>query len=316
MRIAVFGGSGVIGQALLPVLLERGDMIRAMRHRAPLPVEGVEAVEGDITDPDAVAETIDGAEIVLQMTKGGTGAQQAVETSAAGTINILDAIRRQGGVRQYLLTSSDAATGIWAHPHPEPISHETPPTGYGDYYSLGKVLEEVIVADYARNHGLPFTIARLSYVHQADSVLRLFIAGGDPARPTRGPFDEQYSDRQKQRLADGQQFVVLPCDGQGKPLGRTLVQRADVVEALAAMIGSPKAIDQRFHVSGPAFTYDRPCQYLAERLNLPIEEVRLSDAHSFDIDYSHTTELLGWRPACDVIAMLDAALTWRRKAAL
>jgi len=156
-----------------------------------------------------------------------------------------------------------------------------------------------------------FTIARPSYVHQEDSALRLFLAGGDPARPGKGPFDNSYTPRQKDRLAAGERFVVLPCDAADRPLSRTLVQREDVVDALAAMVGAESAVGRRFHISGPAFSHDQPCRYLAEKLDLPVERVTLADAHSFEIDYSLTTELLGWSPKFDVIAMLDAALAWR-----
>ena len=311
MKIAIFGGSGKVGEALLPALMDRGHRIRAMRHRTPLPVEGVEVVEGSIADPAAVAETIGDAEVVLHMTKDGDSIEQVVEISVRGTVNILDAIRRAPRVGQYLLTSSDAATGIWSHPHPQPVNHQSPPASYPGYYSLGKVLEEVVAAEYHRNGPLPYTIARLSYVHQEDSVLRVFVANCDAKRIGAGPFSREYSAQQKQRLEGGDQFIVLPCEATGKPLARTLVQREDVISALAAMVGADQALRQTFHVSGPGFSYEQPCKYLAEKLGLSIERVRLSDAYSFEIDVNHTTELLQWSCRYDVIAMLDAALAWR-----
>jgi nucleoside-diphosphate-sugar epimerase len=309
MNIAIFGGSGRVGQALIPALIERGHSVRAMQHRTRLPA-GAQAVEGSITDPAAVTRVIENADVVLQMTMGGEGIRQAVETSVQGTIIILDAVRSQPTIRQYLLTSSDAATGIWAHPQPEPISHKTPPSSYPGYYSLGKVLEEMIVREYHRNYGVAHTIARLSWVQQEDSILRQFVAGYDPKRPNRGPFDSDYGPALKRRLQAGQRFVVLPCDADGTPLRRTLVQREDVTAALLAMVGDPRALNETFHVSGRVFAYDEPCRYLAGKFNLPIEEVRLA-AHSFEIDCSHTTQRLGWEPKFDVIGMIDAALAWR-----
>ena len=313
MKVAVFGASGRVGEALVPVLLEAGHDVRAMQHKTPVDLPGVEVVPGSLSDPAAVAQTIGDAEIVLHMTKGtgGEGIDQAVEISVRGTLNILDAVHRCPAVTQYLLTSSDAAAGIWFHPHDGPISHATEPMSYPGYYSLGKVLEEVIVAEYHRNTPLPYTVARLSYVHQEDSVLKLFIAGLDLAKPGRGPFDDRYTDRQKKRLDKGERFVVLPCDEAGAPLGRTLVQRQDVVDALLAMLGHSAAIGRRFHVSGPGFTYDRPCEHLSEKLGLPVERVTVPDAHSFDIDVSTEKALLGWQPKFDVVAMLDAALAYR-----
>ncbi|MFW6108055.1 MAG: NAD-dependent epimerase/dehydratase family protein [bacterium] len=311
MKIAVFGGSGSIGRALLPELVARGHSIRAMQHRTPVQLDDAEVVEGSIGDPDAVAATIGDADVVLQLTKGGQGIEQAVETSVRGTINVLDAIRAKGGVDQYLLTSSDAATGICSHPYTAPIDHETPPISYGDYYSLGKMLEERIVLDYDRNDGLRYTIARLSWTQREDMVLRHFIAGDNRANPTAGVFRSGYTDDQRQRLEAGEQFVAIPCDDDGRVLRRTLVQLEDTVAALLAMVGAEPAAGERFHVSGPAFDYDRPARYLADRLDLPAEPVYLDGWYPYEIDVSHTTDLLGWEPRYDVFAMIDAALAWR-----
>lgn len=313
MNIAVFGGSGKVGRALLPVLLTQGHHLKALQHRTPIGA-ATEIIEGSMTDPAAVAKVVQGANVVLQMTMRGNSIEQAVDTSVHGTINILDAIGCADSVRQYILTSSDAACGIWSHPYSQPINHTTPPASYPGYYSLGKVLEETIVREYHRNHSLPYTIARLSWVQQEDSILKQFIAGYDPRRPAAGPFSSTYSSHQKQILEKGGRFIVLPCSREGQPYCRTMVQRDDVIDALQRMIGEPKVIGQTFHLSGPAFTFDQPCRYLAEKLSLPIETVPL-DAHSFEIDYSHTTDLLGWTPRYDVIAMLDAALTWRSSVA-
>mgnify|MGYP006292327577 CR=1 FL=1 len=310
MKIAVFGGSGVVGRVLLERLVAAGHEVRAMVHQTPVEADGVETLQGDLTDPAAVARTVEGAEVALQMTKGGGGIIQAVETSVRGTLNVLDALRKLDSLRQYLLTSSDAATGICAHPQPRPIDHQTSPKSYPGYYSLGKVLEEVIVGEYVRNYGLPATIARLSWVQQEDSALRLFVAN---ERPGRGPFQEHYTAEQLARLEAGERFVVLPVDDRGESLGRTLVHREDVISALTAMIGSDRAIGETFPVSGPAFRYQDACAYLGEEMDLPVERVTVRGEYGFEIDYSHTTELLGWAPRYDVIALLDAALTWREQ---
>ena len=64
-------------------------------------------------------------------------------------------------------------------------------------------------------------------------------------------------------------------------------------------------------MSGLSFSFDEPCEYLARKLGLPIEKVIDPDAHSFDIDYSHTTRQVGWKPQYDVEKMIDAALAWQ-----
>jgi nucleoside-diphosphate-sugar epimerase len=292
MKVAVIGGAGVVGQALLPRLAEDGHQIRALRHRTPLPPGVASQVQGSLTDPEAVRDVVQGAEVVLHMTKGGEGVAQVVEISTWGTLNVLDVIRETPSVRQYLLTSSDAATAIWFHPHGNPIDHTTPPQSYPGYYSLGKVLEEVIVHEYDRNGGVPYTIARLSMVVQEDSVLGMFI---------RGEGDERH--------------IACACDTSGTPLRRTIVQRADVVSGLLAMLGNERALGETFHLSGPAFSFEEAARYLAEKTGLPVRPVEAPDAHSFDIDTSHTTERLGWTPQYDVAAAIQAALECREASA-
>jgi len=303
MRIAVFGGSGVCGRDLLPRLLAAGHEVRAMQHSSPVP-DGCEVVAGGIDDPAAVAATIGDAEIVLQMTKGGAGVEQTVTTSCRGTINVLDVVQKSPGVTQYLLTSSDAAVGIYSHPKPEPVSHRTEPMSYGGYYSLGKVIEEVIVREYDRNGGVPFTIARLSYVMREDFVLGLLIANHTPGE---APHSDCFGEAQAARLAAGEKFIVLPLSASGGPMRRTVVELADVTAGLEAMIGNDAALHQVFHLSGPSFSFDEPCEYLAGKLGLPIEKVTV-EGHPFAVDYSHTTDLLGWQPTHNVIASIDAAL--------
>ena len=117
MRIAVFGGSGKIGTALLPVLVENGHGVRAMQHRSSVSGAGIEAFPGDIADSNAVRGVIAGCDVVLQMTKLTAGADQVAHTSVLGTLNVVDAVRTSPSVQHYVLTSSDAATGIWFHPH-------------------------------------------------------------------------------------------------------------------------------------------------------------------------------------------------------
>ncbi len=313
MNIAVFGASGNVGAALIPELIRQGHRIRAMKHQSSLEAQGAEIISGSITDSQAVCEVIRGVDIVLQMTKSGNTPDQAVHISTRGTLTLLDEILRSCSVRQYILTSSDAATGICAHPHPQPISHKTEPMSYNGYYSLGKVLEETIVREYHRNYKIPYTIARLSWVCQEDKILRHLIAGYNPDQPLEGSWSSLYTPEHRERLCAGERFIVLPCAPDGTPLGRTLVQRQDVVSALIRMIGNPRAVNQRFHVSGPGFRYDEPAQYLSQKTGLTVEKLIDPDTRSFDIDYSHTTDCTGWIPQFTIQDMIDAALVWKEQ---
>jgi UDP-glucose 4-epimerase len=76
MRVAVTGGTGYVGAQSVAALRRAGHQVRLLVHPAdanrPLSsygvdATGVEVVEGDVADPTAVAELLDGAEGLLHM---------------------------------------------------------------------------------------------------------------------------------------------------------------------------------------------------------------------------------------------------------
>lgn len=67
MTIALTGGTGFVGQAVLDEACRRGVRIKALARREQAPCEGVEWVRGDLADKDALARLVDGAEAVLHV---------------------------------------------------------------------------------------------------------------------------------------------------------------------------------------------------------------------------------------------------------
>jgi len=64
--VLVTGGTGKVGNAIARALVARGDEVRALVRdpAAPLP-DGVQAVRGDVTEPDSLAAAVDGCELVF-----------------------------------------------------------------------------------------------------------------------------------------------------------------------------------------------------------------------------------------------------------
>ena len=65
MRTLITGGCGFIGANLLPMLVERGDEVRVLDDfsaagRDRVAAAGVEVLEGDVRDPDAMARAAAG----------------------------------------------------------------------------------------------------------------------------------------------------------------------------------------------------------------------------------------------------------------
>ena len=97
MRLAIFGGTGTVGSALLTQALDAGHDIRAL-VRAPSKLGGEHArltvVQGDAREAAAVQRTVAGCDSVLS-TLGATS-KDAPDTRRAGTAHILAAMQEHG----------------------------------------------------------------------------------------------------------------------------------------------------------------------------------------------------------------------------
>lgn len=102
MKIAVFGGAGLAGGALVELAVQRGHTVRALVRGTTDPGSALarsEVVRGDALDPDAVARTIAGTDVVVST----LGGYRGPESISAGTANIVRAMRRSGPSRLVVL---------------------------------------------------------------------------------------------------------------------------------------------------------------------------------------------------------------------
>jgi uncharacterized protein len=97
MRLAVFGGTGRVGRRLLEYAARDGHQVRALvRDPARLPAGlGGTAIRGDVTDPEAVAAALDGAEVALSAL-GGAGLTNPGTILSEGMRNIVAGMERKG----------------------------------------------------------------------------------------------------------------------------------------------------------------------------------------------------------------------------
>lgn len=95
MKIALFGGAGRAGGALVELAAMRGHSVRALVRGsadANSALARCEVVNGDAFDLDAVARTVAGTDVVIS-TLGGYRGPASI---SAGTANILTAMRGNG----------------------------------------------------------------------------------------------------------------------------------------------------------------------------------------------------------------------------
>jgi uncharacterized protein YbjT (DUF2867 family) len=113
--ILVAGGTGTLGQSLIPLLAERGESVRVLtragRGGAGLAAPGIEVMRGDVRDRATVARAMVGVRSVVSAINGfgGPGALGVRAIDRDGNANLIDAAEA-AGVEHFVLVSIQQAT--------------------------------------------------------------------------------------------------------------------------------------------------------------------------------------------------------------
>ena len=118
MRILVTGGTGVIGEGLIPLLLKRGDTVRLLSRGAAETREawpaGIESFPADISDPETLIGCAEGCDAVVHIS--GIVEEHPPEVTfesvnVMGTGNLLAACKASGTPRFVFISSLGAERG-------------------------------------------------------------------------------------------------------------------------------------------------------------------------------------------------------------
>jgi nucleoside-diphosphate-sugar epimerase len=175
--VAITGGTGFIGHHVLPLLLARGCRIRALARPGSAHVlpTGVEAVAGDVTDPNSVASLISGCDTVLHLAgqahtdlRTPEDRRRAIDVNVGGARNVLS-VSRTSGVRRVVIASS-------AHVYAGQCGRgvrEDAPSAAENLYAQTKIDVEKLAAEFAQR-GLDVVIGRPCLTYGPNARFNLF----------------------------------------------------------------------------------------------------------------------------------------------
>ena len=246
-KVLVTGGRGFLGGHIASQLAARGDRVRILA-RPPAQAKKLadssadEIVWGDIRDPKAVEQAVDGVDHVIHTVsnfrKGGSDKNEAYSVNVEGTENILQAAKKYDV--QHLIHCS--TIGVHGTVLEIPANEETPfnPT---DLYQETKLIAEKKVWKFYRETSLPITVIRpISLFGPGDMrMLKLF------------------------RLIKKQRFVIV---GDGEVLFHP-AYIDDVVRGFLLCLGNEKAVGEAFILGGEGYlTLNKLCQLIAKELTV------------------------------------------------
>jgi nucleoside-diphosphate-sugar epimerase len=307
-KYLVTGSAGFIGRSIAAALLKRGDYVRGIDNlitgkRSNLAgLEGMEFIQGDLTDPQQCADACNGMEIVFHeaaLASVPRSVADPVSTNlhcVTATLNLLVAARA-AGVRRVIYAGSSSAYGDTPtlpkreDMLPNPISP----------YAVAKLAGEQYMRAFARVYGLETV------------VLRYFNVFGPFQDPT-----SHYSGVLAifcRRMLAGEQPTIY---GDGEQ-SRDFTSIDNVVHAnlLAADAAAVKVSGRMMNVAtGTRITLNETFRILRDLASYKGEPA-YGDPRSGDIrdslaDIGLAGELLGYSPIVDFSEGLRRTVEWYR----
>ncbi len=309
--VMVTGASGKLGGPLCEALVAEGYHVIAADRRLPVGVEGVEEVQLDIADSQAMESVVARSDAVIHLASCKEDREAVIKVSAQGTFNLLDAAMRTKRPQRVILASGDAVNGIYFNRQPVPIREDMPMVAYPGYYPLSKALEETMFQEFFWQAGVPTVCLRMSWIQAEDDILtHLTVAGDQFGVPV---WSELMNDRQRADFSGGRDATVALRHPDGTPMFRHIVAVEDCVQSYLLALRTEGIEGQTFMIAmNDPFNYVEAAQYAAKKLG--IETLDLVDpvGQDFCIDVAKSRYVLGYRPKYDIFTLIDKAVEFRR----
>ncbi len=273
--------------------------------------EGVTSITGDVRDPASIAQAVADCEpeIVIHMAAQSLVRRSLVdprgtyETNVMGTVNVLEAVRRETP-RVFINVTSDKCYDNreweWGYREDEPM-------GGADPYASSKGCAELITHAYRRSFFSGPDSTRVASA-RAGNV----IGGGDWAT------DRLVADIMRAALANEPVYVRNPLSI--RPWQHVLCPLSGYLILAQALWNSPE------HASGwnfgPAGDDARPVSWIVQRITerwpghpgwVHDGGPHAPEARSLNLDSSRARMRLGWRPAWGLGQALEAVVYWYQR---
>ncbi len=285
--------------------------------------EGMESLTGDVRDLEALTRAVSDsrAEVVFHMAAQSLVRRSYADpagtyaTNVAGTVNLLEAVRRAGGVRAVVVVTSDKCyenrEWVWGY-------RETDRLGGHDPYSNSKACAELVTDAYRRSFFADgATASSSSSIATAVASARAgnVIGGGDWAE------DRLLPDIFR-AVAAGREVVIRNPDAV-RPWQHVLEPLAGYLLLAERLCGDDGARFAEAWNFGPREEDARPVAWVVERLtelwgeSAPVRTRDASAANPHEarylkLDCSKARALLGWRPRWTIDEALAATVEWYR----
>jgi UDP-glucose 4-epimerase len=305
-RYLVTGGAGFIGSHLVESLITRGETVRVIddlstgkaENLAHLPTGRVELIQGDVADPERVAQAVRGIEVVFHhaaLASVPRSIELPLETHTAcvtGTVTLLDACRR-AGVRRLIYAASSSCYG---NQEEMPKTESQLPQVLSPY-AAAKLAGELYCEAFAACY--PLETVRLRYFN-------VFGPRQDPKSPYSAVIPLFVA-----ALLEGRRPTIYGDGSQS----RDFTYVANVVEANLKAASASGVSGKVYNVAcGTSLSVldllKEICRLLGKPFDPEFGPARAGDVRHSWADISAATRELGYAPSVDLHSGLKKTVDW------
>jgi nucleoside-diphosphate-sugar epimerase len=329
VKVLVTGAAGRIGAHLTRAALREGHTVRGLivpgdPRAEAIRLPGVELMEGDLRDRDALRQAATGVDAIFHLagalTSRGNTDHEFIDLNLNATFDLLVAARDVAPrLQRFAYASSDAVYAAGG-PAPKLPIDETCPVRPASVYGASKAGAEQLCLSFWRAEGFPATILRFGATCDAEELIdprsvfarwlylreaRAFLA----AQPERSSAQDETL-TVLDALDDGSDALIALADLEGNPEIRQWGDARDVAEGCLLTLGNERADGETFDLGGaPPFTTLELANYIGERTGRPVALAPVPTARPpWYLSSQKAVDVLGYSPAHSVFAMVDEAL--------
>lgn len=159
MTVLVTGGSGLVGARLLPRLVELGVECRALVRGGKVAPAGVEAVEGDLLDPESLTQAVKGVSAIVHLAAVFRTEDTDLiwKSNLEGTHSLIAAVKAHAPGARFIMASTGLVYNM-NRPRPGREEDAAEPT-------LAYPASKLAAESELRESGLNWSILRLPFVY-------------------------------------------------------------------------------------------------------------------------------------------------------
>jgi CDP-glucose 4,6-dehydratase len=302
-KILVTGGAGFIGSNLVNELISQGNKVSIVDDLSSGKKENVNPkakfYKADVRskkiadilkkEKPQVVFHLAARPIVEEVYKNPV---EAIETNVMGTVNVLEACRKQKNLESVIIVSSDKAYGKSKNlPYKEdhPLNGDHP-------YDVSKSAADLIARTYFTTYGLPVLITRFSNV----------FGPGDTnfSRIIPGIVDSIINKKELQIRSDGKMV-------------REYTYVKDIVDGCIKLANHKKNFGEAFNFGSKNIlsvldVVKKSEEALGKKVNYKILNITKNEIPEQYLDWSKAEKILGWSPKTSLEQGIKETFDWHK----